>query len=176
MTTSAPTLNVFIDGASRGNPGPAGLGVYAYINDSATPFFALGYSFYRNTNNVAEYAALVLALHTLLQKQFKGTIRIHADSLLVVKQMNREFKVKDPHLQYWHQLATKLRTQLPCTLTHVRREYNTQADALANIGIDEKKSPPADFEQLWRSVIPRTFWPKTRTTPETTPPTQSSLF
>ena len=170
-----PALQVFIDGASRGNPGPAGIGVYAYSSDPTVPLFALGYSFHRYTNNVAEYAALSLALHELLKRKWPGPIHVHADSLLVVKQMNREFRVKDPLLQYWHQLATKLRVQVPCSLTHVRREYNQQADALANKGLDEKIEPPADFEAVWRTIIPRSYWPLARTTAEQKL-SQSSLF
>lgn len=170
------TLNVFIDGASRGNPGPAGLGAFAYTTDTNEPVFAIGYSFYRYTNNVAEYAALVLALHEIIQRGIKGPVHIHADSLLVVKQMNREFRVKDPLLQYWYQLANKLKAQVHCTITHVRREYNTHADALANKGLDEKIMPSPEFEALWRSVIPRSYWPQIRTSSKTTPPTQTSLF
>jgi len=174
MTT--PTLNVFIDGASRGNPGPAGLGVFAYTTSAAEPYFALGCSFYRYTNNVAEYAALALALHTIIQKGWKGPVHIHADSLLVVKQMNREFRVKDPLLIYWHQLANRLRSHVPCIITHVRRENNTHADTLANAGIDQKIMPAEDFEQVWRSVIPRSYWPHSRTTSGNIPPTQTSLL
>lgn len=155
------TLHVFIDGASRGNPGPTGIGAYAYTDNPQVPFFALGFSFHRYTNNVAEYAALVLALHEILRRRWQGPVHIHADSLLVVKQMNGQFRVKDPLLQYWHRLATKLRMQISCSLSHVRREYNQQADALANKGLDEKIEPPSDFETLWRSIIPRSYWPHT---------------
>jgi len=167
------TLNVFIDGASRGNPGPAGLGAIAYTEKPEQPLFAVGYSFYRFTNNVAEYAALVLALHEIIKSGFRGPVHIHADSLLIVKQMNKEFRVKDPLLQYWHQLACKLRAQVPCVITHVRREFNTHADALANKGIDEKIKPSKEFDLLWRSVIPRNFWPQSRTI---LPEAQASLF
>jgi len=172
---SKEILNVFIDGASRGNPGPAGLGVYVYKTDAEKPVLEVGCAFHRYTNNVAEYAALVLALHTLIQKKFSGPVFIHADSLLVVKQMNREFKVKDPLLQYWNALAQKLRAILPFTITHVRREYNAKADALANKGLDEKIAPPEEFERFWRSAIPRMYWPAERSRVQT-PPTQTSLF
>jgi ribonuclease HI len=154
-----PLLHVFTDGASRGNPGPAGIGVYAYDGTPEHPIFAIGYSFYRYTNNVAEYAALILALQTLIRIQWKGPIAIHADSLLMVKQMNKEYRVKNPQLLYWYTLATKLRSQITCTITHVRREHNTQADAMANKGIDEKIQPSAEFEQLWRKAIPQLYWP-----------------
>lgn len=170
------TLNVFIDGASRGNPGPAGLGVFAYTDRKEEPLFALGCSFYRYTNNVAEYAALVLALQTILQKGWKGPVAIHADSLLVVKQMNREYRVKDPHLIHWNLLASKLKTFVPCTITHVRREYNAEADALANSGIDQKIKPSEEFEKLWRGAIPRTFWPQARLSKEDQPLKQTTLF
>ncbi len=166
-------LNVFIDGASRGNPGPAALGTIAYTDSPEKPVFAVGYSFYRYTNNVAEYGALVLALQQIIKLQWKGPVHIHADSLLVVKQMNKEFRVRDPLLIHWHQLANKLRAQVPCTITHVRREYNTYADALANKALDEKILPDQDFELLWRSSIPRSYWPTTHSAPK---PVQSSIF
>ena len=158
-------LHVFTDGASRGNPGPAGIGVYAYNTIPENAVFGIGYSFYRYTNNVAEYAALVLALHTLIKLDWKGPIHIHADSLLVVKQMNREYRVKDPQLSYWFQLATKLRLQVPCSISHVRREHNREADAFANKGVDEKILPTQEFEQLWRNAIPKMYWPSTPHTP-----------
>jgi ribonuclease HI len=166
-------LKVFIDGASRGNPGPAALGTIAYTIDPNQPVFALGYSFYRYTNNVAEYGALVLALHEIIKLRWQGPIHIYADSLLVVKQMNREFKVKDPLLIHWNTLANKLRTKVSCTISHVRREYNTYADALANKALDEKIMPDAEFEALWRSGIPRSYWP---TTPSSKQPIQTSIF
>lgn len=156
-------LHIFTDGASRGNPGPAGIGVYGYAGTPEHPVVGIGYSFYRYTNNVAEYAALALAFHTLIKLQWHGPVHIHADSLLVVKQMNREYRVKDAQLSHWFQLATKLRTHVPCTISHVRREHNREADAFANKGIDEKILPSPEFEQLWRSAIPKMYWPNTPT-------------
>jgi ribonuclease HI len=152
-------LHVFTDGASRGNPGPAGIGVYAYAETPENPIFSYGYSFYRTTNNVAEYAALILALQTLIKLQWKGPIAVHADSLLMVKQMNKEYRVKNPQLLFWHTLATKLKAAAPCIITHVRREHNTHADAMANKGIDEKITPTQEFERLWRTAIPQAYWP-----------------
>ncbi len=162
MNTTKSLLHVFTDGASRGNPGPAGIGVYAYAQTPETPIFTCGYSFYYYTNNVAEYAALILALHILTKLQWEGPIAIHADSLLMVKQMNKEYRVKNQQLLYWYTLATTLKSQINCTITHVRREHNVQADAMANKGIDEKIAPSKEFEQLWRESIPQAYWPATQ--------------
>jgi ribonuclease HI len=164
-------LHVFTDGASRGNPGPAGIGVYAYAETPEHPVFGFGYSFYRYTNNVAEYAALILALQKLITLRWQGPVAIHADSLLMVKQMNNEYRVKNPQLIYWHRLAVLLKSKVNCTISHVRREHNTQADAFANKGIDEKIPTPAEFEELWRTAVPHIYWPASETKA-----TQQSLF
>jgi len=76
--------------------------------------------------------------------------------------MNGEFRVRDPQLQHWHALALKLRAKVACTITHVRREHNTKADALANQALDEKRAPDQSFEKIWRAAIPRTYWPNDR--------------
>ena len=86
-----------IDGAARGNPGPAGAGVFVEAEDGRPAeehFEALG----RQTNNVAEYRALLLALKRA-QERGASEVAIASDSLLLVEQMRGRFRVKAPHLQ-----------------------------------------------------------------------------
>src|SRR6187549_1635578 len=86
-----------VDGAARGNPGPAGAGVYVHAEDGLPAeehFEALG----RATNNVAEYRALLLALDRA-QRRGATDVMIESDSLLLVEQMLGRFRVKAPHLQ-----------------------------------------------------------------------------
>jgi ribonuclease HI len=128
----------FTDGASRGNPGDAGIGIVVQDHDGNTAFSLHGF-IGRSTNNVAEYTALI----TLLERATEfpcSELRIHADSELMVRQMNGSYRVRDKGLQPLFQRASSLKAGLPfaCTLRHVRREENREADLLANRGIDER--------------------------------------
>jgi ribonuclease HI len=110
------------------------------------------------TNNVAEYAGLALALHlfTPQPNDPPRILRIHADSLLMVKQFNGQFRVKNERLKGWFALVKDLARNVTCTVTHVRRELNKQADRCANEGIDQKIAPPASFTALLsqRGLLP----------------------
>ena len=72
-----------------------------------------------------------------------------------VKQIKGIYKVKNPRLQQWHALITGILTTIPFTISHVLREKNSQADSLANTGIDEKKPLPDDFKVLMKRYITR---------------------
>jgi ribonuclease HI len=132
-------LNAFTDGASRGNPGDAGIGVF--VNDEAgTTVLSLhGYIGVR-TNNVAEYTALLTLLERIRQTVCTRLV-IHSDSELMVRQLNGQYRVRDRGLKPLHQEARRLMAALPfaCTVRHISREENREADRLANRGIDEKK-------------------------------------
>lgn len=130
-------LRVFIDGGSRGNPGPAGFGVHA--EDEAGETLAELYGYLgRTTNNVAEYAALIAALDWAARRTF-SELRIHSDSELLVRQWNGDYKVRNEGLKPLHARARALALRLPrVTVRHVRREQNRQADALANRAMDEQ--------------------------------------
>ncbi|MEP6994504.1 MAG: ribonuclease HI family protein [Acidobacteriota bacterium] len=124
-----------IDGAARGNPGSAGAGVYVEAEED-TPaeehFEALGHQ----TNNVAEYRALLLALRRA-QERGASDVAIASDSLLLVEQMLGRFKVKAPHLQVlFAEAYRRAKGFRRFSIRHVRREQNTQADRLANLGAD----------------------------------------
>ena len=132
------TFRAFTDGASRGNPGEAGIGIVVRDETSAEVLSLHAYIGVC-TNNVAEYTAL----ETLLERAGPlpcGRMIIHSDSELMVRQMNGRYRVKDAGLKPHHARAVELLKSLPfpCTVTHIPREENREADRLANLGIDEK--------------------------------------
>ena len=125
---------VYIDGASRGNPGESGIGVLVIRPDASREEIKeyIG----RGTNNEAEYKALIKALAYLVTE---GTlaVKIHTDSQLVANQMNGLWKVKDPKLRILHSEAKKLASLIPAfEIEYIPRERNTEADGLANEAID----------------------------------------
>ncbi len=141
-------INVYIDGASRGNPGEAGIGILIKTEKGETLFSAAGYSG-KLTNNQAEYNALIAAL-TKINKtpsllstggpKNAGLITIHSDSELIVKQLNGQYKVKEPELKKLNNRVKELIQAIPSKIEfkHIRREQNREADRLANTGIDSK--------------------------------------
>ena len=125
-----------IDGASRGNPGPAS---YAVVlrDPSGKIVLELAKNIGRETNNVAEYYALLAALDYATSHHIRG-LRIRSDSELLVRQMQGRYKVKSPDLKPLHERAAKLARQIQYfVIEHVRRELNSDADALANIALDQ---------------------------------------
>ena len=132
------TLHAFTDGASRGNPGEAGIGILVTDEKHETVLSLHAY-IGRCTNNIAEYTAL----ETLLEQAGRlecTRLLIHSDSELMVRQINGQYKVKDHGLKPHHARALRLLKALPfpCTVAHIPREENREADRLANLGIDEK--------------------------------------
>jgi ribonuclease HI len=128
---------IHIDGASRGNPGPAAFAVV--IRPSDGPVVEVAEVIPDTTNNVAEYTALVAALHTAREHGLTD-LHIHSDSELLVKQMAGEYRVKSADLQELYLEATHLRKQFASVkIIHVRREQNKRADELCNIALDGRK-------------------------------------
>jgi ribonuclease HI len=132
---------VHIDGASRGNPGPA---AWAYtITASDGTVTECGGHLGTATNNVAEYTALLQALDQLYQMGARQAV-IHSDSELLVKQMNGQYQVKDAHLkQLYEQAKAKCQRLDSVQLLHVRREQNRRADELCNQTLGSRASKPA---------------------------------
>ena len=129
-------ITAYIDGGSRGNPGPAGYGVQIVGDDDAVVAELHG-SLSHSTNNVAEYHGLLAALAWAVDHGHK-TLHIRSDSELLVKQLRGEYRVKNPGLQPLYQDARALVGRLGrVTFEHVRREYNKEADRLANLAMDE---------------------------------------
>ncbi len=134
---------LFVDGAARNNPGPAGAGIYVTKNDK--PFKKLGFYLGTKTNNQAEYGALIIGLYYLKQwADAHDHIDIISDSQLLVRQFKGEYRVKHPELKPLHLLAKHLLKDTHHAIAHVLREHNEMADAMANKGIDGKKSLPRD--------------------------------
>jgi ribonuclease HI len=124
-----------VDGAARGNPGPASYAVI--VHDAAgREVYRLGKQIGRSTNNVAEYHGLIAALDYAASHGLRR-LRIRSDSELLVRQMQGLYKVKSADLKPLHERAQKLARGLEYfAIEHVRRESNSDADALANEALD----------------------------------------
>lgn len=130
----------YTDGGSRGNPGVSGAGVYIQdehkvVLKEVSKFLGIG------TNNRAEYEAVIIALTTIAKMlgEQKGDahIEIRLDSELVQRQMNGVYRVKSPELRIQYEKICALRKKFASvSFTHVRREYNKEADRLANEAMD----------------------------------------
>jgi ribonuclease HI len=148
---TSSTWQLFVDGASRGNPGPSGAGAYINLGNGQTikGHWYLG----KKTNNQAEYLALALAILTVKEELTKcdlphPSITITSDSELLIKQMQGIYKIKNPALALLHRLITRELAGISHSFKHVLRAQNTNADTLANMGIDKKRKVPASFEQI----------------------------
>jgi ribonuclease HI len=130
---------VFTDGAARGNPGPAGLGV-VIEDDRGLRLRGLCRYIGTATNNRAEYLALIEGLQAV-QEWKPDRVEVFMDSKLVVEQVAGRFKVKNKDLTPLVRSVHELLAKFPeVTLTHVERAKNKGADALANKAIDEYKA------------------------------------
>jgi ribonuclease HI len=127
---------VHIDGASRGNPGPAGIGVLILGADGEV-VERLHRGIGEATNNVAEYRALLLALERARALGMRE-VEVCSDSELLVRQLQGRYRVKHPALQPLYAAAREhVEAFRHFEVRHVPREMNAEADALANRGIDE---------------------------------------
>jgi acyl dehydratase/ribonuclease HI len=132
-TSGVYTAN--IDGAARGNPGPAAYGVLIRRPDGAK-HESLGKYIGRHTNNVAEYYALIAALDYAAASGIRR-LRVYSDSQLIVNQIKGLYKVKHPDLRPLHERAKKQAAGLESfTIQYVPREQNRDADDLANAALD----------------------------------------
>ncbi|MBI3803934.1 MAG: ribonuclease HI family protein [Nitrospirae bacterium] len=132
-------LLIYTDGASRNNPGEAGIGV-VIKNERGETVQTLSEYLGIATNNVAEYTALIRALEAAQMFQ-PQEVDLYLDSQLVVRQMTGEYKVKHPGIIPLVQRAQQLRRQLPegaVRFHHIPRAENSEADALANQAVDKK--------------------------------------
>ena len=125
--------HLFIDGASLGNPGRAGIG-YILVNDEGDVLYAVAKFLGETTNNVAEYTALIEGLKLAVKVAHGGEVVIYTDSELVYKQIGGEYKVKNSKLKPLFSKAVRLLKKLKAKLKYVPREKNKLADRLAGIG------------------------------------------
>lgn len=128
---------LFIDGASKNNPGPAGLGFILKKNKEI--ICRQGFYLGTKTNNQAEYFALVVGIFFTQKYIKKGEkLVIISDSQLLVRQMNGIYKVKDRFLGQLKDIAVLWLHEYSYKIEHVLREFNTLADEMANYGVDKK--------------------------------------
>lgn len=130
---------IYTDGGSRGNPGPAAVGVYIETLDKKI-CECIGV----RTNNDAEYEALILGLQKIKhfigkEKAKKMEVQCLLDSELVVKQLNHEYKLKEERIQqYFISIWNLMLEYGTVTFTHIPREKNKIADALVNEALDNQ--------------------------------------
>ena len=129
MMSKISELVVYTDGASRGNPGPAGIGIAICDKKGNT---LESYSKYIGiaTNNVAEYKALLMATE-LVKKYDPVSVKYYLDSELVVKQINGVYKIRNEKLKPFYMQIINNTSQGEYTFFHIRREFNKEADDLA---------------------------------------------
>ncbi|MDO8624227.1 MAG: ribonuclease HI family protein [bacterium] len=136
-------FTIHADGGARGNPGPSGAG--AVVRDEFGNTVAVVSKFLgHQTNNFAEYEAVILAFDELARltdgKAAKTDVVVKLDSELIVKQMNKEYKVKNGGLKVQHaRLLQKLGAFKSVVFMHVPRAQNSDADALANEAMDSAR-------------------------------------
>lgn len=128
----------FSDGGARGNPGPAGIGAVLY-DENKNKIAEISHYIGETTNNQAEYKALIAALRKAVEFGAKEVIS-YLDSELVVKQLNREYKVKNAELAPLfldiHNISLSFKK---ITFIHIPREKNNEADHLANEAMDRAR-------------------------------------
>lgn len=138
-------VQVYIDGAARGNPGPAGVGIV--IKKGSSTLAEISDFIGKATNNIAEYIAFIRGLEEALVLGAKKA-ECFSDSELLVKQINGEYKVKNEGLApLYHHAKSLIKKFKTFSLSHTMREENKHADNLANQGIDAhslKDSPLFD--------------------------------
>lgn len=129
-------LIIFTDGASRNNPGEAGAGIF--ITQDSMPIERIARYLGRTTNNVAEYSAAIIGLEHAVRLQ-ASSVKLCADSELLVKQLNGQYKVKNEGLKPLHARVKELIAKIGSVeVQYIPRDQNREADALANKAIDEK--------------------------------------
>jgi ribonuclease HI len=135
LSTDPGLLIVSCDGAARGNPGPAGIGVQITDPDgNVVAEIAEGLG--ETTNNVAEYTAAIRGLQRAAELG-ASRVLLRSDSKLLIEQLAGRYRVKAAHLQDLHRAVLDQAVAFQeVRFEHVRRERNREADRLANAGVD----------------------------------------
>jgi len=140
MDKSSKRLTIYVDGASRGNPGPAAVGAVIKDEKGAT-ILKVSSSIGRATNNQAEYSALIVALQEA-RKLGADQVYINTDSQLMAEQINGNYKVRNAHIRPLFEKAMQLLTAFQYySIDHIPRYLNSEADALANEALNKLKHP-----------------------------------
>jgi ribonuclease HI len=130
-----PKMILYTDGASRGNPGPAAIGI-VIEDESGRVLRKVGRAIGRATNNQAEYRALILGLEEAARLGV-SQLEARSDSELMVRQLNGRYRVRNAALQPLFKRASELLRRLPsATVKYIPREANQKADALVNSVLD----------------------------------------
>ena len=134
-------FSVYVDGASRGNPGPAAIGVIIKDEQGATLLRVSSYIGTR-TNNQAEYTALITALKEA-QRLGAARLAIKTDSQLMAEQLAGRYRVRNENIRPLFEQAVELFKSFRggCTLKYIPRELNAEADRLANQALDGLEKP-----------------------------------
>lgn len=128
-------VQIFTDGAARGNPGPAGIGVV--IRNEKEVLLQVADYIGKTTNNIAEYMALIRGLEEAIDMG-ERSVEVFADSELIVKQISGEYQVKNEGLTpLYYNVKSLIKKFKHFKITHVPREENEHADELSNKGIDD---------------------------------------
>ena len=131
---------LYFDGCSKGNPGPSGIGAVIY-KKNIEHWAACKYIGNKRTNNEAEYSALIFGLQYALEQDIK-TLSVCGDSLLVINQVNKIYKVKHPNLAELYEQVVKLVAQFDyIDFNHVFRKENKRADQLSNLALEFINNP-----------------------------------
>lgn len=134
-------INIYTDGGARGNPGPSAIGV-VICNTHQDVLCEHKEFLGENTNNVAEYTALIRALE-IAQEFSKGEVHCLSDSELMVKQLNGEYQIKAAHLKLLHEQVMELTGRFEkVTFNHHTRDHDklVHADRLVNEALDSQAS------------------------------------
>lgn len=129
------------DGCSKGNPGMAASGAVIYQNNKEiwSGSKIVGHN---ETNNYAEYMGLIIGLNKAIELNIKE-LSVEGDSMIVIKQMNGEYKVKSSNLSELHKFASQLKSEFQqITFSHIYRNNNKRADELCNEEIKKNISLP----------------------------------
>lgn len=161
---TAQLVTLRTDGGARGNPGPAGIGFT--VEQDGTEVFGAGAFIGSHTNNVAEYAAILWGLQNVIAAGAQQVL-VLADSELVVKQLNGQYKVKNAGLKPLYAAVVRTAQKLPSVrFEHIRRAQNSVADGYANEAMDagvQTGSPVLPFSGSAADVL-------------VGPPAQGTLF
>ncbi|MBU1006732.1 MAG: ribonuclease HI family protein [Candidatus Omnitrophica bacterium] len=131
------SIDIFVDGASRGNPGPSGIGVVFF--DENKNVVKRMFKFIGNTtNNIAEYAALIYGMQEALIDRYEK-VSVSSDSELMTRQLRGEYKVKNENLRFYHEQFLHLSRGFDeVKIFTIGRKDNKEADRLANRALDAR--------------------------------------
>jgi ribonuclease HI len=132
-----PEFVAYVDGGCLGNPGPSGIGVI--ISGGADGPVRIAKWIGHQDNNVAEYAALMEALQYAVARNARK-LHVYSDSQVVVKQMTGEYECRSPRLYSLHWTCRKLARSLAFSISHVKREFNVEANRLAQVALSRRKT------------------------------------